>query len=238
MVWIRLHILSIAFRTDIPMSVFIRLKNLKLGESMENSEWKNSHLQAFWKEIAPCEHIVQVYETEKVFLETLEGFAGTGIINGENVVVVATAHTIRQLDERLTAHRFNLENLRETKRYVSFDAEEVLSRFMTGNWPDEEKFQNVIRDLISLIKDTPDRKVRAFSEMVSLLWQRGLQVATVYLEGLWEQLRVKEDFTLFCAYPKRYFSATPRALESICRSHTKVIDGACRPSTEIFYRTA
>jgi hypothetical protein len=236
--WIRLHTLSIFFRADITCPFVMRCKNLKLGESMENSEWKNSHLQAFWKEIAPCEHIVQVYETDKIFLETLEGFAGTGILNGENVVIVATDNNIRQLDERLSSHRFNLRELRETKRYTTFDAEEVLSRFMTGNWPDEEKFQSVITEIISLVKDTPERKVRAFSEMVTLLWQRGLQVATVYLEGLWEQLCDHQDFTLYCAYPKNYFKSTPRALESICRSHTKVIDGSWHPSTEIFYRTA
>jgi hypothetical protein len=205
---------------------------------MENTEWKNSNLQAFWKEVAPCEHIVQVYETDKVFLETLEGFAGTGIINGENVVVVATASNIRQLDERLSAHRFNLDHLRNTKRYTTLEAEEVLSRFMTGNWPDEEKFQAVVTEMIAHVKDRPDRKVRAFSEMVTLLWQQGLQVATVYLEGLWEQLRATQDFTLYCAYPKHYFKSTPRALESICKSHTKVIDGSCHPSTEIYYRTA
>lgn len=51
---------------------------------MENTtikinNWKNTNIQVFWGEIAPCDHLIQIYENESHFLNTLEGFAGSGI---------------------------------------------------------------------------------------------------------------------------------------------------------------
>ena len=39
--------------------------------------------EVFWGEISPCEHLVQFYEEDGVFLDTLEGFVGGGLRAGE-----------------------------------------------------------------------------------------------------------------------------------------------------------
>lgn len=206
---------------------------------MENVVWKNSHIQAFWKDIAPCDHLVQVYENEKIFLDTLEGFAGTGLIHDESVVIIATRTHLDALENRLRHQRFNMDEMKMQNRYIAIDADEILTQFMSGNWPDEAKFQEIMSEIITRAQGPGNRKVRAFGEMVAVLWERGLKVATVFLEGLWEQLRDRENFMLFCAYPHTSFHASaPNALESICKTHSKVIDGKWHPSTEIYYRSA
>jgi hypothetical protein len=66
--------------------------------------------------------------------------------------------------------------------------------------------------------------VRAFGEMVALLWERGDQAATVRLEHLWNDFCRMQTLLLLCAYPRRGF---PRhASESItefCAIYSKVI---------------
>ncbi len=51
------------------------------------------------------------------------------------------------------------------------------------------------------------RRVRAFGEMVAVLWDQGQNAATVRLEHLWHKLCPEEkDFSLFCTYPKAGFT--------------------------------
>lgn len=204
---------------------------------MEKDGWKNCHIQAFWRDIASWDHLVQVYENEKIFLDTLEGFAGTGLIHDESVIIIARKKTIEALNNRLITQHFDITELERSNKYLTFDAEEVLNQFMDGNWPNENKFHVLFHDILAKARGEENRKVRAFGDMVAVLWERKLAVATMYLEGLWEQLREIENFTLFCAYPKSCFSnENLHGIESICRSHSKVIDGKWHPTTEVHFR--
>ncbi len=202
-------------------------------------EWKSTHINAFWGEIAPCEHLVQVYENDKIFLDTLEGFACTGLHNGDSVVTICTPEHRKALDERLRNQNFDIDNLMKTDHYIALDVDDTLNSFMVNDWPDEEKFNNVISNIIVRAQshNNAPRKVRAFGEMVAVLWDRGMNGATVHLENLWNELHGRNDFSLYCAYPKSGFTQSPiDAIDSICKTHTKVIDGNWRPSTEIYYR--
>lgn len=204
-------------------------------------EWKSTHINAFWGEIAPCEHLVQVYESDKIFLDTLEGFACTGLHNGDSVITICTPEHRKAMDVRLRNQRFDLDKLRKTDHYIDLDVDETLNSFMVNGWPDEDKFNEVISALINRAQsyNNAPRKVRAFGEMVAVLWNRGMNGATVQLENLWNELHGKSDFSLYCAYPKSGFTQSPNdAIDSICRTHSKVIDGNCRPTTEIYYRGA
>ncbi len=83
----------------------------------------------------------------------------------------------------------------------------------------------MVTDLLQRLQKN-DRKIRAFGEMVALLWEQGLNGATVQLENLWNQLHKKSNFTLFCAYPKiRFTQDINHSMDIICSAHTKVING-------------
>ena len=63
----------------------------------------SSQTPVFWGEIAPCEHIAQFYEHDGVLLDTLAGFVGGGLKQGEGVIVLATAEHLKALEQRLEA---------------------------------------------------------------------------------------------------------------------------------------
>ncbi|HEU5168199.1 MAG TPA: MEDS domain-containing protein [Chitinophagaceae bacterium] len=201
-------------------------------------EWETSNIQVFWGEIAPCEHMVQVYENEKIFLNTLEGFTGTGFLANDTVVIIATSKHLDALNERLRSQGFDLDNLIATDHYIPIDAEDLLSIFLVDDRIDENIFNSFITDLVIRAKKR-NGKVRAFGEMVAILWEKGYCGATVQLENLWNQLHDKAPFTLFCAYPKNGFTQSSKdSINIICKQHAKVIDGYARPSTDIYYKTA
>ena len=202
----------------------------------ESGAWKNSNIQVFWGEIAPSDHLVQIYENDKIFMDTLEGFVGSGFLAGESVVIIATAGHLEMLAQRLTNQNFNIDTLIQSDQYIPLEATETLSKFMVGGWPDEYLFSNFISGVLKRAQKD-DRRARAFGEMVAILWEQGLNGATVQLENLWNDLHQDSSFLLYCAYPKTGFTQSAHdSLDSICKCHSKVIDGQARPATEIYYR--
>jgi len=179
--------------------------------------------QIFWGEIAPCEHLAQFYEHDGVLLDTLTGFIGGGLNAGESTIVIATPGHLRALRNRLVAANVDLVSAVREDRYLTLDAETALSMFMVGDWPDDRLFANLVAGLIGRAR-AEDRSVRAFGEMVALLWEKGQAAATVRLEYLWSQFCKSHSFSLFCAYPKAGFTKDPsQSLAEICAAHTRVI---------------
>src|SRR5688500_12692782 len=86
--------------------------------------------EIFWGEIAPCEHLVQIYPDETVFLDTLEGFVAGGIRAGDGVIVIATTEHIARLDARLTAAGIDVGAASLSDQYIAIDAEYLLNKFM------------------------------------------------------------------------------------------------------------
>lgn len=185
---------------------------------------ERSGSEIFWGELTPCEHLVQIYEDDAVFLDTLEGFVAGGLKAGDGVIVIATTPHIRGLDERLSSVGIDVDAARDNGDYVVLDAEETLSKFITNGWPDDDKFRELVTGVLSLVRGD-ERRVRAFGEMVAVLWAQGHNAATVRLEYLWHNLCQERDFSLFCAYPKIGFTEFAlKSLQDICDVHSRVIN--------------
>ncbi|MCU7549274.1 MEDS domain-containing protein [Chitinophagaceae bacterium LB-8] len=92
-------------------------------------------LQVFRGEIAPCDHVVQIYENGKIFLDSLEGFIGSGFIAGDSIIIIATKEHLTALEVRIKKQGFNLDSLSLTNRYIGLDAEDTLSKFMVNGCP-------------------------------------------------------------------------------------------------------
>ena len=179
--------------------------------------------QVFWGEMAPCEHVVQIYGDDRVFLDGLAGFVGHGLRGGEASIVIATALHLHGLEERLRSTGIDVDRALAEGRYIPRLVEDVLASFMVKDWPDEDLFLRTLDELMEKARGPGQRKVRAFGEMVAILWSRGNHAATIHLELLWTKACNAEKFALFCAYPRDTFSknATESIVE-ICRIHSRV----------------
>ncbi|MFL6592782.1 MAG: MEDS domain-containing protein [Luteimonas sp.] len=177
---------------------------------------------AFWGELAPCDHLVQIYEDETRFMETLERFVGEGLSGGEAVVLIATSSHLTWLESRLREAGCDTTAAREDDRLIFLDAASTLAEFMVDGWPDDERFFEVVGGIVARARHG-GRHMRAFGEMVALLWAQGHNGATVRLEHLWNELIEKQALALFCAYPR--IGATrdlTEALADVCAAHSKV----------------
>jgi len=175
----------------------------------------------FWGEMSPCEHFVEIYEHDGPFLDSLEGFAAGGLKAHDAVIIIATSEHRMALEKRLSKRGINVDQMRASQRYIDIDAEAALSQFMQNDWPNDQLFSNFIMNLLRRAT-TGGRQVRAFGEMVALLWLRGQNGATVRLEHLWHEVCQAEGLTLFCAYPKIGFTKdADTSIKEICALHSQ-----------------
>ncbi len=196
--------------------------------------WKQSNIQQFWSEIASEDHLLQIYDNELAFLNSLEGFAGSGFLANQSVIVIATENHIKALNSRLSAQGFDINKLIANDQYLVMDAEELLQNFMVDGMPEEKRFMKLAAGVVHRAKKG-GRKVRAFGEMVAILFAENNTKATIALEALWNKFCSKENICLFCAYPKKGLMG--QNLEHICCEHSKIISGATGPSSQVLYKS-
>jgi hypothetical protein len=206
--------------------------------NIRDAAWIKTSPQIFWGEIAPYEHVVQIYENDDAFLGLLADFVVEGVSTKECVIVIATKIHQEELEKRLAMAGYNPSKLISNGKLISINAEEALTKFMVNDWPDENLFNQVITELITKAKVNGPR-IRAFGEMVAILWAKGQVGATVRLEHLWNKFCANEAFCLFCAYPQSGFTQDgSESIMHICSAHSKMINSAPgKGSKEIFYKS-
>ncbi|WP_447978408.1 MEDS domain-containing protein [Candidatus Nitrospira bockiana] len=171
-----------------------------------------------------CDHFVQFYEREDFLLDALSGFIGSGLRGGDACVVIATLPHRNGLEARLQASGLDLPHAIATGQYLSLDAADTLSRFMVEDGPDPDRFAGTMAPVLARAA-AGGRAVRAFGEMVALLWADGKMQAALRLEELWNDMVKRDRFSLFCAYPLTAFlrAADGDAFAEICMKHSRVI---------------
>jgi hypothetical protein len=170
------------------------------------------------------QHPVQFYRTEVFLLDLLTSYFREGLDNGEACIIIATKDHRDLLEERLVAAGVDLNAARPSGSYIALDAAGTLSHFMVNDMPDQARFSEVVGGLVAQA-GIGGRRVRAFGEMVVLLWQSGNPEGALSLEQLWNDLGKARNFSLLCSYPLQDFSrhedSTP--FTSVCSQHSLVI---------------
>ncbi|WP_447983301.1 MEDS domain-containing protein [Nitrospira sp. Nam74] len=174
--------------------------------------------------VARADHLVQFYENEEFLLDALSGYIGPGLLAGEVCIVIATEPHRNGLEARLQRSGIDLPSIVSSNQYIALDAERTLATFMVDGQPNPHRFATVIGTLLERAI-AGGHPVRAFGEMVALLWGQGKRTAATRLEELWNDLGEKQRFSLFCAYPMSGFqhaTDTPSFMD-ICTKHSEVI---------------
>jgi hypothetical protein len=166
-------------------------------------------------------HLVQFYESDAFLAESVRDFVLAGLEAGETGVIIATKPHRMAIDELLQASDLDVQTLRNEGRLVLLDAAETLSRFMVDGEPEAALFSAAVGSVVASAAEA-GTGVRAFGEMVALLWAEGNVAGALRLEELWNELAETLSFSLLCAYPMGGFSDSAPFLE-VCGLHTRVI---------------
>jgi hypothetical protein len=170
-------------------------------------------------------HAVRFYQDGQSLARMVSGFLEEGFSAGLPAVVIATPEHRDAIETALSARQVDVSRLKRSDDLVIVDAERALSTFMVAGMPDPASFKDEIIPLIErACRGRTGCVVRAYGEMVDVLWKRGETNAAIRLEALWNQLAQTHEFALLCGYSMGHFykSAAPRELFDL---HTHVWSG-------------
>ncbi len=169
---------------------------------------------------------MQFYESEEFLYETVGEFLLDGVKAAQPIIVIATpAHRAAFL-ERLSAVRPDVNDHVTGRDAVWLDARQTLAAFMVGLRPDPELFEATVGAVFEkVLENRSYLVVRAYGEMVDLLWKDGNIDGAIALEELWNGLAARYSFSLLCAYAMGNFykSAHTEQFRKICAQHMKII---------------
>jgi hypothetical protein len=170
-------------------------------------------------------HAVKFYPNEQSLFTTVGGFIGQGLVDNQPAVLIVTRAHRDGILEELAARLIDIKSALRLGELMVLDAHETLDRFMVGDVPQPDAFEQHIGGLIgSLVDRHPEGVlVRAYGEMVDVLWQEGRCDAAIRLEILWNRLASRYGFALLCGYSMEKFHSEIELLEKVCEQHTHVM---------------
>jgi len=176
-------------------------------------------------------HDVQFYDNHVFLCESVGRFLAEGIRAAQPAIVIATPAHRSAFAAELNRLHIDIDSLHPLD-LVWLDARETLSAFMEGSMPNAERFEatfaNVFEKMIATRRYVT---VRAYGEMVDILWREGKPEGAIALEEMWNELANTYAFALLCAYSKESFQETHSlaGIERICAAHTHVLPSRTRP---------
>jgi hypothetical protein len=149
-------------------------------------------------------HIVQLHDASNVQALTTNvvSFLAEGLNAGGSALVIATPPHRETFLREMARTGIDTDATSQAGRLALFDAEQTLARIMAGGHPDSDRFDRIMGSAVRDVgKASITHGVRAYGEMVGLLWSTRQFPAAIRLEQLWNKLRKTTPFDLFCAYP-------------------------------------
>src|SRR5882724_6504552 len=124
-----------------------------------------------WDLVASDAHLAQFYENDALVVQSAARFIAGNLVRGGSGVIIATPAHRCDIEELLLAAKLDLESARRRGRYVALDAAEMLARFTIDGRPDPTRFLDVVGEVVEDAAAKANHLgVRAFGEMVALLW--------------------------------------------------------------------
>jgi DcmR-like sensory protein len=174
--------------------------------------------------VADChrrgQHFLQLFDGADSLAEAVAEFVELGLQNLEISVIVVTPEHRSAILNRLRATGVDVDHAEAAGLLIVRDAARMLRLFERRGRLDPHLFDAGIGAEIRRI--AAQGRVRVYGEMVDLLALQGNYAGAQLLENLWNDLRIRTPFTLFCGYSSENFGdpLTAASLRSICRSHS------------------
>jgi MEDS: MEthanogen/methylotroph, DcmR Sensory domain len=187
----------------------------------------------------PDGHLVQMYQegNDGTLIGNVGLYLNEGLRNGDVLLVVANAGHVEAFRKVVDG----CGAAESAGRVRFFDSREMLARLMDGGQPDWGRFEGEIGETVAKVRQTNSNAgLRAYGDMVNLLWKERCYSAAIRLEQFWNKLLSRTSFSLFCAYSIDVFGQgfQGTGVEGILATHTHLIPGESNGHLETAIRRA
>ena len=173
-------------------------------------------------------HAVKFYETPEALCRIVAEFLSEGLIAQQPALVIATPEHRQGILAALRDRHVEIDDVQASGDLLLLDASQTLGRIMRDGMPDAELFKTAATSALeALCRDRQDCTVRAYGELVDVLWKAGHDAAAIRLEMLWNSLAPTHDFSLLCGYAMgSFYKDSYRSAIHHQHSHIVSSDGA------------
>jgi hypothetical protein len=184
-------------------------------------------IERVFDEAGPCGHLLQFYQADEPLLNRNVGrFLWEGLLNGDGLLVIASAERRASVSGHLQRLGVDIAQVVRENQLLLLDAQATLDRFMIDGRPDRELFRHVAGAALKMVRPRGgNASIRAYGEMVGLLWQAEEHAAAVLLEEYWNEMLHNDRFVLFCGYPIDIFAKSfdRSRIEALLCAHTHCV---------------
>ncbi|HXH06913.1 MAG TPA: MEDS domain-containing protein [Vicinamibacterales bacterium] len=171
------------------------------------------------------QHFVQFYTDEHRLFRIVAGFVADGLVLGDPALVIATRPHVEGITAALAARLIDVERAGRAGDLVFMDAQVALDAIATSDGIDAERFTDIVGGRIErMLAGRPAAILRAYGELVDLLWKAGREETAVELEMLWNRLAQTRSFTLLCGYSMGQFYKQVERYRQIGDLHTRILE--------------
>ncbi|HYZ84741.1 MAG TPA: MEDS domain-containing protein [Bryobacteraceae bacterium] len=172
-------------------------------------------------------HFVQLYRADGSALAKNVGlYVHEGLKRGDGILLIVTPEHRDMFCSYLDELGANTRAIIATGQIVILDAQQALAEFMVKGQPDWHRFQATITAAAHRVhKATEHAGLRAYGEMVGVLWKARQFDAAIRLEQLWNKLLEQSSFSLYCAYAIDLFGNEFHVanLDGVLCTHTHLV---------------
>jgi MEDS: MEthanogen/methylotroph, DcmR Sensory domain len=152
--------------------------------------------------MAAPDHACHFYAEDAGLATTVASFLAPAFRSEDAVIAIGTRAHLSAIEQRLRSEGHPVDAVRTSGRYVTMDVELVIPALLRNGLPTQETFDAVVGAQVAKLAERHGH-VRAFGEIVSVLWSRGKQQAAMRLEELWNEALGYHPLSLICGYSLR-----------------------------------
>jgi KaiC/GvpD/RAD55 family RecA-like ATPase len=171
-------------------------------------------------------HDVLFYESDEALASVVGRFLAEGVRAGQPILVIATPAHRKQIVAKMRALGADPDELVSGRDILMLDARDTLAAFMEGDVPNAEVFDATVGNVLEkLTARRRDVVVRAYGEMVDLLWRDGNAEAANSLEEMWNEAAHRFSFLLVCGYDDEVVRELGGkfGIPHVCATHRSVL---------------
>lgn len=168
-------------------------------------------------------HIALFYRDDDLLARCVAWWASASLIRRGGAILIGRSDKLTRIRRELARVGVDIDAHVEAGRLVFEEAEDMLARFHGPAGPQREAFRQALDATLAKVRAaTATGEVRAWGEMVDLLWEEGERDACCKLESLWGEVLVSRDLQLLCSYR---LEPAPEAelLADRVRGHSRVL---------------
>jgi hypothetical protein len=174
-------------------------------------------------------HAVRFYEDSNSLCRIVSGFIAEGLALDQPALIIATKPHIDCIEQNLLTAAIDVETLKKKGDLLLLDAHQTLATFMVGGQPDPDFFKAAASSALDQVARGRRKTIRAYGEMVDVLWKENQTSAAIKLEILWNRLANSHDFSLLCGYAMGNFYKDA-SIQDVCQHHTHTVSDDGRMS--------